>query len=109
MARNAGLSVTDCARVETSVSELAHNLVAHANGGTLTLTTVCQARRTGLKVCSMDSGPGIVDVSQALQDGFTTRSTLGIGLGVAKRMMDDFSICSYPGWGTLITAVKWNR
>jgi serine/threonine-protein kinase RsbT len=109
MAQKAGLSFTDCARVETAVSELARNLLVHANGGTLILTLVSGVQRAGLQVCAVDSGPGIVDVSRALQDGFTTQSSLGIGLGVAKRMMDDFSICSHPGWGTSITAVKWNR
>ena len=109
LAQKAELSGTDCARVETCVSELARNLLVHANGGTLTLELVSEANRTGLRVCAMDSGPGISDVSRALQDGFTTQSSLGIGLGVAKRMMDDFSICSHPGWGTSITAVKWNR
>ena len=109
MAQKAGLSATDCARVETSVSELARNLVVHAKGGTLTLTFVVQARRTGIQVCATDSGPGIADVNQALQDGFTTQTSLGIGLGVAKRMMDDFSICSHPGRGTSVIAVKWNR
>jgi serine/threonine-protein kinase RsbT len=109
MAQKIGLSFTDCARVETSVSELARNLLVHANGGTLELKVVSWLQRTGLQVCAADLGPGIVNVSQALQDGFTTQSTLGIGLGVAKRMMDDFSICSHPGWGTSITAVKWNR
>lgn len=109
IAQKAGLSVTDCARVETSVSELARNLLVHAKGGALVLELVSRANRTGIRVCAMDYGPGIANVSLALQDGFTTQNSLGIGLGVAKRMMDDFSICSHPGWGTSITAVKWNR
>ena len=57
----------------------------------------------------MDSGPGIANVCTALQDGFTTAKSLGIGLGVVKRMMDDFSIRSHPGWGTVMTAVKWDH
>ncbi|MBN1936981.1 MAG: ATP-binding protein [Anaerolineae bacterium] len=109
MAREAGFSVTDCARIETAVSELARNQVVHASGGVLDLAIISNGRFLGLRVCAVDSGQGIQNVSAALQDGYTTRNTLGIGLGVAKRMMDDFSIRSHLGWGTRITAVKWKR
>ncbi len=109
MAQNAGLAAIDCARVETAISELARNLLTHANGGALTLDVVYRANRTGIQVTARDNGPGIQNVGQALQDGFTTRDSLGIGLGVAKRMMDDFSIRSHPGWGTFVIAVKWEH
>lgn len=109
MAREAGFLAADCARIETAVSELARNQVAHAAGGVVDLEIISNGRFWGMRVCAIDSGRGIEDVNIALQDGYTTRNTLGIGLGVAKRMMDDFSIRSHPGWGTQITAIKWKR
>lgn len=109
LAQKVGLSAIDCARVETATSELARNQATHAGGGIITLLLVANGQRKGLEVRAVDSGSGISDVSLALRDGFTTKDSLGIGLGVAKRMMDDFSIRSHPGWGTSITAVKWNH
>lgn len=109
MAESIGLSNADCARVETTISELARNMVVHAHGGTLVLAIVSNGRRRGVQICATDAGAGIKDIGLALQDGFTTQNSLGIGLGVAKRMMDDFSIRSHLGWGTNIVAVKWDR
>ena len=54
-----------------------------------------------------DTGPGMADVSKALQDGYSTQNSLGIGLGVTKRLMDDVAIRSHPGWGTVVTVTKW--
>ena len=109
MAREAGFSVIDCARVETAISELARNMLAHAREGTITFTLVSQGNRHGLQVCAADSGPGIENVCEALQNGFSTQKSLGIGLGVVKRMMDDLAIRSCTGWGTVVTAIKWDR
>jgi serine/threonine-protein kinase RsbT len=109
MAREAGFSVPDCTRIETTILELARNILVHAGEGTITLALVSQRERRGLQVCAADSGPGIESVSKALQNGFSTKGSLGIGLGVAMRMMDDLAIRSHPGWGTVATAIKWNR
>jgi len=109
MARQVGFSTVDCACIETTISELARNQVVHAGGGMLELTVLTEGPFVGMRVQAVDSGKGIQDVNTALQDGYSTKETLGIGLGVAKRMMDDFSIRSCPGWGTQIVAVKWKR
>jgi serine/threonine-protein kinase RsbT len=109
MARELGMVEADCARVETVLSELAHNIFVHGGGGTVKIGPVIEDQRHGLRICAQDTGPGIQDVSHALQDGFTTRSSLGIGLGITKRMMDDMAIRSHPGWGTVVTVTKWLR
>jgi serine/threonine-protein kinase RsbT len=107
MAQELGLMEADCTRVETVISELAHNVLLHGGGGTVTIDPVSRDKRFGIRICARDSGPGITDVSRALEDGFTTRDSLGIGLGVTKRMMDDVAIRSHPGWGTVVTVTKW--
>lgn len=61
----------------------------------------------GLRMTFEDQGPGIPDVGRALQDGFTTGSGLGLGLGGSKRLVGEFQIDSTPGVGTRVTATKW--
>jgi serine/threonine-protein kinase RsbT len=60
-------------------------------------------------VLARDDGPGIDDIRQAMQDGYSTSGGLGLGLGGARRLMDEFDIDSKPGEGTTVTAVKWCR
>ena len=109
MAREMGLADVDRVRIETVISEMAHNLFLHAGGGTITIEPVAANHRQGLRIQAKDTGPGMADVSQALLDGFSTQDSLGIGLGVTKRMMDDVAIRSHPGWGTIVTVTKWVR
>ena len=58
-------------------------------------------------VIARDQGPGIPDVAQALQDGYSTNRSLGLGLPGARRLMDEFEIDSRPGAGTTVTMKKW--
>jgi len=61
----------------------------------------------GLRLKFHDSGPGIRDVQLALRDGFTTGSGLGLGLGGAKRLVNEFEINSQVGEGTTVTVTRW--
>ena len=54
-----------------------------------------------------DQGPGIADIALALSDGYTSGGGLGLGLGGAKRLSDEFQIDTTPGAGTTVTIVKW--
>jgi len=92
----------------TAVSELAHNLVRHATrGGRITLTVLRRSGKIGIEVTAEDDGPGILDVTLAMQDGFSSTDGLGGGLPGVKRLMDDFEITSTVGTGTRIVARKW--
>jgi serine/threonine-protein kinase RsbT len=42
-----------------------------------------------------------------MTDGFSTAAGLGLGLGGARRLSNDFSIDSSPGRGTRVTIVRW--
>ena len=55
----------------------------------------------------MDHGPGIADIEQALRDGFTTGNGLGLGLGGARRLSNEFDIRSQPGEGTRVQIMRW--
>ena len=109
LAEAMGFVEQDSAALTLAVSELATNLVKHAQGGMLTLTSLVEEGRVGLQITSQDSGPGIADVEQALTDGFSTVGSLGYGLGAVNRLMDALDISSQPGKGTRIVCKRWVR
>jgi len=102
-----GLSLIDQTKVVTAASELARNTFVHGGGGQALIEVVQERGRRGLRLIFADSGPGIANVESAMQDGFTTGGGLGLGLGGAKRLSNEFSIESQPGAGTLVTIIRW--
>ncbi|MCE5250026.1 ATP-binding protein [bacterium] len=90
------------------ISELAANLIKYARNGTLTLTPLDENGPPGIKIESRDTGPGIVDVEQAIGDGYSTAGSLGYGLGTVNRLMDEFNITSDIGKnaGTYIVCTR---
>ena len=101
-----GFSLVDQTKVVTAASELARNTIIYGGGGTMTLETL-NGPRVGLRVTFEDRGPGISDIQLALRDGFTTGAGLGLGLGGAKRLVNEFEIDSRVGEGTKITITRW--
>lgn len=91
----------------TAVSELARNAVDYAGGASVTLEEVWGDGRVGLKMVFEDHGPGIADIALAMRDGYSTSGGMGIGLGGARRLVDDFVIRSTPGEGTTVTITCW--
>ena len=73
----------------------------------MTVETLVNGARSGLRMIFEDQGPGIAYVEDALKDGFTTGAGMGLGLGGSKRLVNDFSIETELGKGTRITAVRW--
>jgi serine/threonine-protein kinase RsbT len=101
------LSLVDQTKVVTAASELGRNLLVYGGGGEVRLDIVRDGARNGLRVIFEDRGPGIPDVEQALKDGFTTGTGLGLGLGGARRLVNDFDIVSNAAEGTRVTITKW--
>jgi serine/threonine-protein kinase RsbT len=102
----AGLSLVDQTKVVTAASELARNTLDHGGGGHVEIESVDGARR-GVRMTFTDEGPGIKDIEAALRDGYTTGGGLGLGLGGAKRLSNEFSIESTPGKGTRVRIARW--
>jgi serine/threonine-protein kinase RsbT len=102
-----GFSLVDQTKVVTAASELARNTLIHGRGGWATVEVVESGGRRGLRATFEDQGPGIADVERALQDGFTTAGGLGLGLGGARRLSNEFEIVSKPGEGTRVTMTRW--
>jgi len=106
-AKRIGFSTADQCMISIAVSELAQNIINYAKKGTIVLRIVEDNSKLGIEVVAEDSGPGIQDMENAMQDKFSTGSTLGVGLPGTKRLMDDFQICSSRESGTKVTVKKW--
>jgi serine/threonine-protein kinase RsbT len=102
-------STGDATLIATSISELARNIVSYAGKGEITLKVVQGSGRHGISIVASDRGPGILDVRQAMKDGFSTSGSLGLGLPGVRRLMDEFEISSEPGRGTIVTVRKWKQ
>jgi serine/threonine-protein kinase RsbT len=110
LAAEVDLSGTDQTLLATAISEVARNITAYAKRGEVQLSVVDDANgRRGIRVVARDDGPGIEDLDQALQDGFSSGNGLGLGLPGARRLVDEFTIASTPGQGTTVTLIKWGR
>lgn len=107
LARDLGFTSTDLALIATAISELARNIILYANSGEILLSVVENGTRRGLKVVARDDGPGIPDIERALEEGFSTSRSLGLGLSGVRRLMDEFDIVSEVGNGTTVTVKKW--
>lgn len=109
-AREIGFRSTDQTRLMTAASELARNTVLHGGGGLAHVQRLARADgRAGLRLIVEDRGPGIHDIAQAMQDGFSSGRGLGLGLSGARRLSDDLQIESRPGELTRMVLTKWLR
>jgi serine/threonine-protein kinase RsbT len=102
-----GFRLVDQTKIVTAASELARNTLIHGGGGAVVLETLREGERHGVRLTFTDKGPGIADVTRALADGYTTGSGLGLGLGGAKRLSNEFEISSAPGQGTRVRIARW--
>jgi len=93
--------------VAAAISEVARNIVNHAEHGEIVLSGIHQSGRQGVQVVARDQGPGIHDVAQAMQYGYSSGKGMGVGLPGAKWLMDEFQLNSQPGCGTMVKMVKW--
>jgi serine/threonine-protein kinase RsbT len=104
---NINLSLVDQTKIVTAASELARNMLIYGGGGEVTLEVLQQGVRHGLRVHFVDDGPGIPNIDLALRDGFTSGHGMGLGLGGAKRLVNEFNLESAPGKGTRVTITRW--
>ena len=100
-------SLVDQTKLVTAASELARNTLIYGGGGNMRLEVINEGVRFGLRLAFEDKGPGIADIDLALRDGYTTGSGLGLGLGGAKRLANEFEIQSKPGVGTRVAITRW--
>jgi len=102
-----GFGLVDQTKLVTAASELARNAIIYGGGGEVKVETLTEGERRGIGLTFSDRGPGIADIQQALKDGYTSGNGLGLGLGGAKRLSNEFHIVSEVGVGTRITIKRW--
>ena len=102
-----GLSLVDQTKIVTAASEIARNTLDYGGGGTVLIEVVQLGPRRAVRLTFEDKGPGIPDVERALSDHYTTGGGLGLGLGGARRLCNEFSISSVVGQGTRVVLARW--
>lgn len=102
-----GFSLVDQTKMVTAASEIARNTVIYGKGGVLRMEALVEGLRRGLRLIFEDQGPGIADLDLALRDGYTSGGGLGMGLGGARRLVNEFAIDSKPGQGTRVALTRW--
>lgn len=109
MAAPLGFSVSDLTLIATAISEISRNIVDHAGSGEIEFNVTDNGINPGITIIARDTGPGIGDIELAMQDGYTSKKGLGLGLPGSQRIMDDFKIQSTVGQGTTVVMKKWRR
>ena len=107
LAMELGFQSTDVTLIAAAISEVARNIVDHAKQGEVIINQIQNGTKSGVMIIARDEGPGISDIPQAMQYGFSTRKGLGVGLPGAKWLMDEFDIVTKVGEGTKVTMKKW--
>jgi serine/threonine-protein kinase RsbT len=107
LARALGFSQTDATLIATAISEIARNIVVHAGRGEIVMSRIHEPHRYGLVIVASDAGPGIPEIDVALEQGHTSKGSLGLGLPGARRLMDEFHVETDAGKGTTVTMTKW--
>ncbi len=107
LSERVGFSLVDQTKLVTAASELARNTIDYGGGGSVRLELVENGIRRGVRLTFEDQGPGIPDIQLALKDGYTSGGGLGLGLGGARRLVNDFTIDSSPGAGTRVMIARW--
>lgn len=100
-------SSSELTLIATAISEVTRNILSYAGTGELDLRLVRQGQKVGVSIVARDRGPGIPDLFSAMQDGYSTSGSLGLGLPGSKRLMDEFDLASEVGKGTTVTMTKW--
>jgi anti-sigma regulatory factor (Ser/Thr protein kinase) len=106
LAKQVGFASFDCGLVSIAASEIAMNALRHAGSGIASLSLTANGK--GIEICIEDRGPGIADTELAMQDGYTTHPLgLGMGLGAARRLMDELIFNPHDAAGCRITMRKY--
>ena len=107
LAQELGFSVVDQTKIVTAASELARNAVVYGLGGVMRWEVLDDGLRRGLRLHFVDQGPGIADLDQALTDGWSSGTGMGLGLSGARRLVQEFDIETAPGKGTRVSVTRW--
>src|SRR5262245_59069475 len=107
VATAASFAPADVTLVAAVISELARNIVLYAKRGEITIQLIESGDQRGIRIEASDEGPGIADVEGAMEIGYSTSGSAGLGLPAVRRVMDEFYLHSVPSRGTRVIVTKW--
>jgi anti-sigma regulatory factor (Ser/Thr protein kinase) len=102
IAESVGFTGHRLGEVEIIIAEITSNLIKHAHKGGTLLVRKIGGEQPGMEIISIDNGPGMRLASKMMEDGHSTKKTLGQGLGAIRRLSGEFDIYSMTGWGTIL-------
>jgi anti-sigma regulatory factor (Ser/Thr protein kinase) len=100
-AQRLDLDETRSAELALLVTEASRNTLVHGGGGQVVLIGIRQSDGPLARILAIDSGSGISNIAEAMSDGYSTRGTLGGGLGAMKRIATRLDIFTGRG-GTIV-------
>jgi anti-sigma regulatory factor (Ser/Thr protein kinase) len=109
LASDCQFSETEMGQIAIVVTELANNLVKHAQRGDLIVRILELSGTYGLEIISADLGPGVLNISDSMRDGYSTAGSPGTGMGAIKRLSHVFDIYSVPGKGLIVLTQFWSE
>ncbi|MFP5040213.1 SpoIIE family protein phosphatase [Parasediminibacterium sp. JCM 36343] len=109
LAVTGNFSTRKVGEIDIIVSELASNLVKHGGGGNILVKLIEENNIQGIEIIGIDNGHGIANLSLVLEDGISTKNTLGHGMGAMKRLSDVFQVYSQKDWGTITLIRVFNE
>ena len=97
-----GFDEVDSGRVALVTTELATNVLKHAQRGEVLVGPYTDGSRGGMQIIALDNGAGIADIAASMSDGYSTAGTAGKGFGAIIRQSQFFDIASWAGLGTAV-------
>lgn len=105
-AADLGFDETLAGRVAIVAQEVSTNILKHAGRGEILLQVAESAESPELELIALDKGPGMANLEQCIEDGYSTGTSYGNGLGAIRRLADESDFFSLPGEGTAVLA-RW--
>ena len=107
LAERLSFGSTAAGHLAIAVTEVASNIVKHAQRGSIALRCLQPDGVAGVEVLAMDRGPGMANVAESLRDGHSTAGSPGTGLGAVQRLTTGLEIYSQAGKGTIARFEVW--
>ncbi len=109
MALDMGMDEAGAEQVAIVATEACTNVLKHASRGQILLQTTTEESDAApsLELLAVDQGPGMDNLDRCLEDGYSTASSPGQGLGAIQRMSKQSDIYTLPGKGTVVLARWW--
>ncbi len=108
LCRRLDLDETLIGQASLLATEAATNVLRHGGGGQVVVRELAADGVRGVELLALDRGPGIGDVSRALEDGHSTRGSRGTGFGAMKRAASRFEVYTAPTHGTAVLMQLWH-